>query len=312
VKRLIITGPTAGGKGRLAAELARRLNGEIVSIDSMKIYRRMNVGTAKPSASLRREIPFHLLDIVDPWQDFSVGDFLPRVLESIREIESRGRRAILQGGTALYLKALMNGLFVGPEADWKLRDELEEEARERGLDALHAELSQLDPERAREIYPQDRRRIIRALEVVRGTGSKMSELWQGESLKLEEGSYVCFGIERPRQTLYERIDRRVEVMVTDGLFEETEQLLAGPRGFSRAASKCLGYRQIIEGMMANEPRQETVARIQRDTRRFAKQQLTWFRRFPIKWLTVDDSARMTEVVARALDGRKSTEGDQSE
>ena len=310
--RLIITGPTAGGKGTLAAELARRLDGESVSVDSMKIYRGMDVGTAKPSATLRAEIPFHLLDIVDPWEEFSVGDFLPRALESIAEIESRGRMAILQGGTALYLNALMNGLFTGPEADWDLRHRLEEEIRERGLDALYAELREADPQRAAEIYPQDRRRIIRALEVIRGTGKKMSDLWQGESPKLEADTYRCFGINWSRERLYERIDRRVDKMVVDGLFEETERILEDPRGFSRAAAKCLGYRQVVEGLMANEPRQETVARIQRDTRRFAKQQLTWFRRFPIEWLTVDDPARMAEIVTRALGECESNSEDQSE
>ena len=301
-KRLIITGPTAGGKGSLAIEMARRLDGEIVSVDSMKIYRRMDVGTAKPSVQRRAGIRYHLLDIVDPWESFSVGDYLPRAMDAIHDIESRKKTAILQGGTALYLKALTQGLFVGPDADWDLRRELESRARDLGLETLYAELVRLDPDRAKEVYPQDQRRIIRALEVIRRTGSRMSDLWREDSAKLEEGSYLCFGIDWPRSRLYERIDARVEKMVLEGIFEETRELLADPRGLSRAAAKCLGYRQIVEGLMANEPRQETVARIQRDTRRFAKQQLTWFRRFPIRWLEVEDVALVADRIERDLRG----------
>jgi len=298
--RIIITGPTASGKGRLAAELARRLNGEIISLDSMKIFRGMDIGTAKPGPELRREIPFHFIDMVDPWEDFSVGKFLPLALEKVNEIEARGHTVIFQGGTALYLKALIDGFFEGPEADWDFRKSLLREIDEAGLETLYQELLELDDEMARKIHPNDERRIIRALEVIRQTGRKMSEHFNESQMRLQPGSYCLFAIEWDRETLYERIDRRVEAMIEAGLIDEIRSLLSRERKLSRCASKCIGYRQVIERLENEEPLTEIVKLIQRDSRRFAKHQLTWFRRFPITWLPQNSPAALADQIIETL------------
>jgi tRNA dimethylallyltransferase len=296
MNRIIVTGPTASGKGALAVELARVLGGEIVSIDSMKIFRGMDVGTAKPSAALRQEIRFHLIDIRDPWEDFSVGKYLPLALEAVRDIEARGKAPILAGGTALYLNALVQGFFAGPEADWSLRSDLLRSAEREGWPALHRRLLDLDPGLLGKVHPNDHKRIIRALEVVLVSGKRLSDHWRESALRLEPGSYRLFGIEWPRDELYRRIERRVDLMFERGLIDETRRLLADPRGLSRCALKCIGYRQVIEGLQAAAPADEIRGLVQRDSRRFAKQQLTWFRRFPIAWLPPGDPAEMAREV----------------
>jgi tRNA dimethylallyltransferase len=299
-RRLVVTGPTASGKGALAAELARRLGGEIVSLDSMKVYRRMDIGTAKPSPALRREIPFHLVDIVDASESFSVGDYLARAHPALRDIEARARPVILQGGTALYLNALLFGLFRGPEADWRTRQALAGEAEARGLDALYEELGARDPEAAAKIYRQDRRRIVRALEVIRLTGRRMSDLWRETTERAGLERYACFAVGWERAALYRRIDLRVERMVDAGLFAEARALQEDSRALSRTASRCIGYRHVFEALASGEAPEATVARIQQDTRRFAKQQLTWFRRFPITWLAPGEPGRMADQLLATL------------
>lgn len=296
---LVITGPTASGKGQLAAELARRLDAEIVSVDSMKVYRGLDIGTAKPSPELRRELRYHLIDIVDPWSPYSVGDFLPEVFRVIEELERAGRRAILQGGTAFYLNALIHGLFEAPAANPELREELERRVEEEGLGALHAELRERDPGAALKIHAHDRKRIIRALEVIILTGRTMTEQWSEPVRKLEPGSYRLIGIEHDREDLYRRIDRRVLVMVERGLFEEVERLLADPRGLGPTARKCIGYRQIIEGRERGEDRETIIETIQRDSRRFARQQLTWFRRLEPRWLEPAETGVLADRVLEA-------------
>lgn len=305
--RVVITGPTASGKGKVAAAVARRLRGEVVSVDSMKVYRGMDIGTAKPSLRGRAETAYHMLDLLDPWEEFSVGEFIRRVLRCVDEIEGRGRRVILQGGTAFYLHALLHGLFHGPSASRTLRRQLEREAEVRGLDALHAELLEQDPVVGEKIHPRDRRRVIRAVEVIRQTGERMSDLWRKPSPRLDPATCRCYGILWPRADLYARIDRRVEDMVERGLFEEAERLLLSSRGLSRTASKCIGYRQIIEGRERGASRDEVLRLIQRDTRRFAKQQLTWFRRFPIRWLDPDEPGVLAARIERDLESESAGE-----
>ena len=311
--RIFITGPTAGGKGAVAHQLARRIGGEIVAVDSMKLYREMDVGTAKPAASLRAEVPYHLIDFVDPGQDFSVGQYLPMALRAVEEIEGRGRPAILCGGTALYLNALVNGLVGAPAADWELRRRLIAEGESQGTAALHARLRTLDPAAAEKIDAHDLRRIVRALEVRQVTGQPISEVWKGTAPGLEPGSYFLVGISWDRRALYRRIDERVLRMVRDGLFEEALRLTSrqfriphsafriSPLG--RAASQCIGYKEILAGEKTGQPREEVIAAIQRRTRRFAKQQLTWFRRFPIRWLAADDASTAEGLAHQILDLR---------
>jgi tRNA dimethylallyltransferase len=299
VRRLFLTGPTASGKGAAAHLVARALGGEVVAVDSMKIYREMNVGTAKPSPSRRAEVPYHLMDLVDPDQEFSVGEYLPLALRKVEEIEARGRTAVLCGGTALYLNALVNGLASAPPADWRLREALLTECVKRGPSALHARLKEGDPAAAAKINPHDERRIIRALEVLETAGKPLTEVWRGPSPLLTPGSYVLVGIAWDRPALYRRIDQRVLRMAGDGLFEEARGLSRRPRGLSRAAAQCIGYKEILAGEGQGAPREEIIAAIQQGTRRFAKQQVTWFRRFPIAWIPADDSAS-AESIADAI------------
>jgi tRNA dimethylallyltransferase len=294
--RILLTGPTASGKGEVAHQLARRIGGEVALMDSMKIYRGMDIGTAKPSGGRRAEVAYHLLDLVDPWEDFSVGDYLGRALQAVEEIEARGRPVVFSGGTALYLLALVEGLFSGPQADWELRRSLAEEARVSGLEPLHRRLEEEDPAAAAKIHPHDARRIIRALEVRSLTGRAMTELWGGPSRRLAPGSFRIFGIQRERPQLYRRIDRRVLDMAARGLFEEARALRDRPPGMGRAAAQCIGYREIFEGDERGASREETIAEIQMRTRRFAKQQMTWFRRFAIHWFTAGEETEASQVV----------------
>jgi len=285
--RVILTGATASGKGAVAHGLALRLGGEVVSMDSMKVFREMDVGTAKPSAERRAEIPYHLIDIADPRDEFSVGEYLRLALEAVEAIEARGRVPVFCGGTSLYLLALTGGLFRGPEANWEVRRELLEEARAGGLPALHAKLQTEDPAAAARIHPHDERRIIRALEVRRLTGRSLTDLWAGPSLRLAEGSYRLVGLRWEREVLYRRIDARVERMVEQGLFDEALRLRERPGGLGRTAAQCIGYKEILAGEGAGQARGEIVAAIQQRTRRFAKEQHTWFRRFPIEWFPAE-------------------------
>jgi tRNA dimethylallyltransferase len=308
--RIFITGPTASGKGAVAHQLARKIGGEIVAVDSMKIYREMDVGTAKPAASLRAEVPYHLIDFVDPGEDFSVGQYLPMALRAVEEIEGRGRPAILCGGTALYLNALVNGLVSAPSADWDLRRRLIAEGESQGAAALHARLRERDPAAAGKIDPHDLRRIVRALEVHQVTGQPISEVWKGTSPGLDPGSYLLVGISWDRETLYRRIDERVLRMVCDGLFEEVLRLasrqIRNPQStirnppLGRAAAQCIGYKEILAGEKTGSPREDVIATIQRRTRRFAKQQLTWFRRFPIRWLPAEEGSTAESLTDEIL------------
>ncbi len=286
----ILTGPTGAGKSRLALTLAERLGAEIVSMDSMTLYRGMDVGTAKPSPDDRRRVPHHLLDVLDPWESASVAWWLRRTAECCTEIESRGRRILFVGGTPLYLKALLYGLFDGPPADAALRRRLTEEAERLGSDALHARLAEVDPVSAARLHPNDFRRIIRALEVWHLTGRPISA-WQtqwraaGVSRLVEQDQPAHAGrsprpvlyLDPPRAELYARIDARVRRMIADGLVEEVRALRRLPRPLSREAAQALGYKELFDHLDGRAPLEEAVARIQTRSRQFARRQLTWFR-----------------------------------
>ena len=275
-KILIILGPTATGKTDLAVRLAELLDGEIVNADSMQVYRGMDIGTAKPSLELRRRIPHHLIDIADPDRNFSASDFRREAADAIDDITGRGKRVFIVGGTGLYIRALLQGLADSPSGAGELRLELEEEARRHGNEALLGELASVDPVTAERLHPNDLVRIIRALEVYRLTGKPIS---QQRSTHGFRGDYYCalkLGLTVERRELYERIDRRVERMMGDGLVEEVQTLL--DRGFSPQlkAMRSIGYRQICAHLSGEYPVEEAVRLIKRDTRRYAKRQMTWF------------------------------------
>jgi len=307
---VVITGPTASGNERLAFELAQRLDAEIISMDSMKVYREIEIATAKPPPEHVSKVRFHLLGFVDPHEEFSTGAYLEHLEMTLRELRSRRQQPIVAGGTALYLKGFLDGFRVGPDADWELRNALLKQADAEGVDALYRRLQREDPVAAEKINPTDLRRIVRALEICDKTGRRASEAWtwgqSGDSSvnNRPERRVELFGIEWERPLLYARINRRVEAMVRKGLFEEAERLATRKPPPSRSAAQSIGYKEIVDGMARGLSRAEIAARVQQGSRRFAKRQMTWFRKFPIHWISAresEDPRVWADEVLRALE-----------
>ena len=278
----VILGCTASGKAALAAELARRYRGQILSVDSMKIYREMDIGTAKPPAEVRREIPHHAMDVTDPWQghSFTARDYVALADSAIESIAAAGDTVVAVGGTCLYLKALIEGMFEGPGRSDEIRRQLEARAAAEGVAALHADLSKVDGTAAARIHANDRRRVIRALEVYRLTGTPISRLQ--EQWDAGRRRYDCrlLLLRRTREDANQRINARVKRMIETGLVEEVSRLRADTRGLNTQAAAALGYAEILTVLAGQCALTEAVERIKINTRRFAKNQRTWFRRFP--------------------------------
>jgi tRNA dimethylallyltransferase len=272
-----LTGPTASGKTAVGVELARRLGAEIVSVDSMSVYRGMDIGTAKPSAADRAAVPHHLLDIVEPAQDFSLAEFIALAHQTVAEIRSRGREVLLVGGTPLYLKSLLRGLYQGPPPDWEFRRAIEAEIKEVGLGALRERLEMVDPLSAQKLHPNDQRRMIRALEVYRQTGQPIShqQVQFEESRRPEQCKVFCLAW--PREELHRRIDARVERMFSLGLVDEVRGLLVQHGSLSRTASQAVGYREVLEHLAGTFDLPATIERVKHATHQFARRQETWFR-----------------------------------
>jgi tRNA dimethylallyltransferase len=300
-RAVYLTGPTASGKTAVGIMLARRLDAEIIALDSMTLYRGMDIGTAKPTLAERAGVPHHLIDVLEPWQQASVADYRALARSAIEAIESRGKRVLFVGGTALYLKTLLRGLFEGPAADSGLRQRLEKQALERGDAALHERLIMLDPATAARLHPNDRRRIIRALEVIELTGQPLSRL-QAEHDRPAPRETMVIALERPRTVLYERIDRRVTAMFEAGLVEEVSALMAAPRPLSAVAAQAVGYREVIELLEGKFTQAETIQRVQTRSRQFAKRQITWFRGLAEVRPWPVDSAESDKAVADQLAG----------
>jgi tRNA dimethylallyltransferase len=275
----VLTGPTGSGKSQLALGLAEHLGAEVVSMDSMALYRGMDVGTAKPTAAERGRVPHHLIDVLDPWESASVAWWLERAAACCRDVEARGKRALVVGGTPLYLKALLRGLFDGPPADEALRRQLTEEAERAGRAALHARLAAVDPAAAARLHPNDLRRVVRALEVWQLTGRPISawqQQWSGERRR----AHPVLWLDLPREELYARIDARVGRMMEAGLVDEVRALRRLPRPLSREAAQALGYKELFDHLDGRASLEEAVERIRARSRHFAKRQLTWFRHLP--------------------------------
>jgi tRNA dimethylallyltransferase len=275
-RAVYLTGPTASGKTAVGVELARRLGAEVVALDSMSLYRGMDVGTAKPTLAERGGVPHHLIDVLDPWEAASVAQYRAWAAAVVADLEARSRRVLFVGGTALYLKALLRGLFEGPGADPQLRRELEDEAERDGDAVLHARLAAVDPATATRLHPNDRRRVVRALEVAAATGRPISA-WQTGHARPAPAGVAVFALERPRVELCARIDQRVVEMFEQGLVEEVRGLASGPRPLSQVAAQGVGYREVLELLTGRATRAETVERVQARTRQFSKRQATWFR-----------------------------------
>ncbi|MEQ8210020.1 MAG: tRNA (adenosine(37)-N6)-dimethylallyltransferase MiaA [Lacipirellulaceae bacterium] len=272
-----LTGATAVGKTSVALALAKKLGAEIISMDSMAIYRGMDIGTAKPTPEEQGQVPHHLIDIVDPSDEYSVAQYVEQAHSLVLEIRSRGNEPLFVGGTPLYLKSLLRGIFDGPPADWKLREEIEKELEEVGSQALHQVLQQVDPLAADAIHPNDARRLIRAIEVYRTTGQPISH----QQMQFDDGrpAEECrvFVLRRPREQQRERINERVDSMLERGLVEEVRGLVEKGVQFGRTSSQAVGYREVLAQLEGEITHEEMVEKIKSSTRRFSKRQGTWFR-----------------------------------
>ncbi len=298
-----LAGPTASGKTQLALHLAEQLSGEIVSLDSMAIYRGMDIGTAKPSFGERLRIPHHLIDVADPHQEFTVAQFLEMANAAAQQIVSRGNLPLFVGGTGLYLRSVLRGLSDGPEADWTLRRELEAEALLHDQHWLHQQLAAVDPVTACRLHPNDRRRIIRALEVFRLTGRKLSDDQTQIPLPADQRPRFVVWLSPPREWLYERINQRVEQMMTEGLLEEVRSLAVRSPAAGRTAMQALGYRELFSHLQGECSLQEAVEQIKIGTRQFAKRQHTWFRNLEeCRTLSIAGDESPDALSAQIIDG----------
>ena len=287
----VLIGCTACGKSAVALALARRVGGEIVSVDSMKVYRRMDVGTAKPTRRDRERVPHHLIDLVEPSASYSLGRFIEDADRAIGQIAGRGRPIIAEGGTMMFVRGLLSGVFEGPAADAGFRRALRVRAVAEGTEKLHQELTAIDPAAAARIHANDLRRIERALEVYHATGTPISRLqtqWEREG-----GSrYDCrvVAIRRDRESTARRINARVRAMIVAGLVEEVRGLLVEPGGIGPQAAQAVGYAEIIRHLKGELTLAEAVEQIKINTRRLAKAQRTWMRRMPgVRWLDASES-----------------------
>jgi len=300
-KVYFILGCTAVGKGAIAREIARRLGGQIVSVDSMKVYRRMDIGTAKPSAADRAAIAHHCIDVVEPSESFSVAQYVALADEAIARIAEAGVVPLAVGGTSLYIKALSEGLFDGPGGDPAVRAALKARAAAEGVAALHRELSIVDAEAARRIHPNDQRRIIRALEVHQATGipiSRLQKQWDGGSRRYD---CVFIGLRRDKMDLHRRINLRVRRMVDGGLREEVAALLAEQAGLSIQADQAVGYAEMIAHLRGQATFDATVESIKINTRQLAKKQRTWQRRWTdVRWFDLAPDATVGGVAETIL------------
>jgi tRNA dimethylallyltransferase len=275
-RAIYLTGPTASGKTSVGVSLARLLGAEVLALDSMTLYRGMDIGTAKPTLTEQGGIPHHLIDIIDPWKSTSVSEYREWARKAVDEVELRGRRPLFVGGTALYLKTLLRGLFQGPGANVELRKRLERDAVELGDSVLHDRLAALDPATAARLHPHDRRRIVRALEVFELTGRPISTL-QAEHDQRAPAEVQVIALELPRASLHDRINRRVLRFFDLGLVEEVRGLQAAERPLCPVAAEAIGYREVIAMLAGRASLSETIERVQARSRQFAKRQATWFR-----------------------------------
>lgn len=301
-KIIVITGPTATGKTGLAIELALAFGGEIVNADSMQVYRGMDVGTAKPTPGERSRVPHHLLDVVDPDEDFNAAVYRSLALPVLREIDSRGKLAFVVGGTGLYIRVLLGGVLPSPPVDLELRRGLQEELALLGPVRLHDRLKRLDPDSARRIHPHDKVRIVRALEIMQLTRERLSSLVNSHGFRDRpfDGLKICLQMERER--LYHRIDRRCISMMRAGLARETALLLAKGYSPSLKPMNGLGYRHMVNFLTGIWDEETALKELQADTRRYAKRQITWFRADQeMSRLAVDDVGGITEMIYGFLD-----------
>ena len=298
---ICIAGPTASGKTALAVALAKDLNGEVVSCDSMQIYRRMDIGTAKPTPEEREGIVHHMLDVCEPDEDFSVSRYCSMAAPIVDDIVARGKTAIIAGGTGLYMDALIRGNDFAPYPATGVREKLEFQARRDGPEVMHRLLASIDPEAAARLPAADQKRVIRALVVYYETGTTITEHNKRTQALPPRYTPVWFALEdQDRQNLYQRIDRRVEVMLELGLMNEIRSLLKSGIPEKCTAMQAIGYKEFVDAILGKCSIQEAAAQVQQSSRRYAKRQLTWFRRNPhIHWLRRQQGQSTQEIAGLA-------------
>ncbi|OQX19933.1 MAG: tRNA (adenosine(37)-N6)-dimethylallyltransferase MiaA [Desulfobulbaceae bacterium A2] len=307
---VVLVGPTAVGKTEISLRLAREFNCEIVSVDSMQVYRLMDIGTAKPSPAERGDIPHHLLDVVFPDQDYDAGRFAREAQAACEDIRRRGAIPLLTGGTGLYLRAWREGLVSTPPLDPAFRRELRQQLAEGRQGELFEELCCADPQTAARIHPNDSQRLVRALEILRGSGLTWSQYLQK---KRDEGrtaqplpcSILHLGLACEREELYRRIEHRCHLMLEQGLREEVAQLLDLGYGAELKSMQAIGYRHMADQLLGHCSAAEAQRLLLRDTRRYAKRQLTWFRTEPVQWYQRGTEAVILRVVANWLQQQNS-------
>ena len=325
---ILILGVTGSGKGRLAFDLAKDLGAEIISIDSMKVYRRMDIGTAKPPKEARAQVKYHLIDIVEPSDSFSVRSFLDNALEATQQIRNRNKPVVAVGGTALYIKALLYGLFEGPATNKQIRAELRARAETQGLEQLYRQLTQVDPEAAARIHQNDARRIIRALEVYELTGKPISSFQQQWNVRERTGDrrqrtdggqclagtsfdpaqdgpvvpvhhWAIIGLRREKTEENKRINARVKKMIAAGLVDEVKSLLSEEKPLSAQARCAIGYAEVIDHLSGKTTLEDAIELIKKNTRRLAKSQRTWFKTFRnVHWLDIESIESEERVFQR--------------
>jgi tRNA dimethylallyltransferase len=303
---ILILGVTASGKGKLAFALADSIGAEIISIDSMKVYRRMNIGTAKPPKENRDRIAHHLIDVIEPSDSFSVARFLELTNAAIDDIKKRGKPVVAVGGTALYIKSLLYGLFEGPGADEQIRDQLKSQMQVEGLGKLYSQLQKIDPAAAAKISANDPRRIIRALEVYKLTGKPISSFQQQWDANASQ-DWTIIGLRREKTEESKRINARVKKMIDSGLVDEVKQLLTEPKPLSKQAGSAIGYAEIITHLAGQATLDDAVELIKKNSRKLAKAQRTWFKTFKnVNWLDLAPDETADSALARVKEILKIT------
>lgn len=301
VQLLFLVGPTGSGKNVIAQHIVASLNAEIISVDSMKIYQKMNIGTAKPLPSQLKKYNYHLASIIKPSVSYNVAAFVQDCKRVINEIISRQRQPLLVGGTPLYMKALLQGLFSGPTTDPKIRLRLKSLAEQKGGLYLYNELKKVDSVKADQVHPNDIKRIIRALEVYELTGQPISGFQTQFTETNQQYHSIMIGLQHDREDLYQRINQRVEKMFNQGLVEETQQLLKD-KILGLQSKESLGYKEVAGYLKGEVSLQNTIELVKRNTRHMARKQLAWFRRFSqIKWIQIKSSDTIEKISRSVLD-----------
>ena len=288
---IVITGPTASGKTSVSIELAKKINGEIISADSMQIYKEMDIGTAKATKEEKQNIPHYMLDVVAPNESFSVAKFKKMAEKHIKEIIKKGKTPIVVGGTGLYIDTLIYGIeYPEIEIDYEYRKELENEIENKGLEYLYKQLKEIDPEATEKISINDKKRIMRGLEIYKATGKTKTEQEKLSKINPVEFNYKVFCLDLDREILYDRINKRVDIMLQNGLAEEVKTILNKYKDFP-TAMQGLGYKEVKEYLDGNTSLEEMTEKLKMETRRYAKRQLTWFRKNKeIVWVKPDVGA----------------------